>query len=98
MAHYKLRGRGGEIFPALKVPSQCPLSLLFKVRLREGKALGSETGKVLGCGLYSEQRSEVVRNYSMNIGRAACGSMQCNHDRIGRSHRQSCLQSSCSCQ
>jgi hypothetical protein len=34
-------------FPALKVPRQCPLGLLVEVRLREGKALGSEEGKRL---------------------------------------------------
>jgi hypothetical protein len=41
------------IFPhVLKVPRQCPLVLLAKVRLREGKALGSEEGEVLGCGYF----------------------------------------------
>jgi hypothetical protein len=38
-------------FPVLKAPRQCPLVLLIEVRLTEGKALGSEEGKVLGCGL-----------------------------------------------
>jgi hypothetical protein len=38
------------------VPRQCPLVLLVEVRLREGKALGSEKGKALGSGLCYEQR------------------------------------------
>jgi hypothetical protein len=42
---------GGKILfsPVLKVPRQCPLVLPVEVRLREGKALGSEKGKGLGC-------------------------------------------------
>jgi hypothetical protein len=43
----------------MKVPRQCPLFLLVKVILREGKGLGSEKGKVLGCGVCHEQRREV---------------------------------------
>jgi hypothetical protein len=34
-----------KVFPALKVPRQCPFVLLVEVRLKEGKALGSEKGK-----------------------------------------------------
>jgi hypothetical protein len=61
----KLGGRGGERRYIkggghkncldLKVPRQCPLVLLIEVRLRKGKALGSERGKMLGCGLHYEQ-------------------------------------------
>jgi hypothetical protein len=40
---------GQKMFPALKVPRQCPLFLLVEVHLREGKALGSEKVKGLGC-------------------------------------------------
>jgi hypothetical protein len=36
--------RGTDIFPSLNVRRQCPL-VLVGVRLREGKALGSEKGK-----------------------------------------------------
>jgi hypothetical protein len=42
-----LGDRGRKIL-ALKVPRQCPLVLLVEVRLREGKALGSQEGKELG--------------------------------------------------
>jgi hypothetical protein len=35
------------------------LVLLVNVYLRKGKALGSEKGKGLGCGLCYEQRREV---------------------------------------
>jgi hypothetical protein len=35
----------------LKVPRQCPLVLLVEVRLREGKAFGSEEGEGLECVL-----------------------------------------------
>jgi hypothetical protein len=38
-------GEGGELFPALKVPRQCPLVLPVAVRSRVGKALGSVEGK-----------------------------------------------------
>jgi hypothetical protein len=51
---------GGEkIYPALKVPSQCPLVLLVEASLREGKALGNGEGKGIGIGLYCGQRNEV---------------------------------------
>jgi hypothetical protein len=50
--HYILKGE--EIFPALKVPRQCPL-VLVEVRLGEGKALGSGRNNGLGCGLCYEQ-------------------------------------------
>jgi hypothetical protein len=39
----------------VKVPRQCLLVLVVEVRLREGKALGSEKGKGLGCGVCFEQ-------------------------------------------
>jgi hypothetical protein len=39
-------------FPALKVPMQCLLVLLVHIRLREGKALGSEKVKRLRNELY----------------------------------------------
>jgi hypothetical protein len=37
-----------ENCPALKVPRQCLLIPLVKVRYREGKTLGIEQGKALG--------------------------------------------------
>jgi hypothetical protein len=43
---------GGNDLPTLEVPRQCPLVLLAEVRLREGKAIGSEEGKALGSGLF----------------------------------------------
>jgi hypothetical protein len=43
----------------LKVPRQCLLVLLVEICLKEGKALGSEEGKGLKCGLCYEQRREV---------------------------------------
>jgi hypothetical protein len=49
------KGRGHRNCPGLKVPRQCPLILLVEVRLREGKALGSEKGEGLKCGLCYEQ-------------------------------------------
>jgi hypothetical protein len=52
-AHFKWRI---EMFPGLKFPRQCPLVLLIKVGLREGKAFGSEKGKGVGWGLCYEQR------------------------------------------
>jgi hypothetical protein len=36
-----------NFFPASKVPRQCPFVLLVELRLREGKALDSDEGKVL---------------------------------------------------
>jgi hypothetical protein len=44
---------------ALNVSRQCPLILRVDVRLREGKVLGNEKGKGLGCELCYEQRKEV---------------------------------------
>jgi hypothetical protein len=46
------------VLPVLKVSRQCPLVLLIEEKLREGKTLGSEKGKVLGSGLPCEQRRE----------------------------------------
>jgi hypothetical protein len=37
---------------------QCPFILPTEVRLRKGKAIGSEEGKELGNGLRYEQRKE----------------------------------------
>jgi hypothetical protein len=45
-----VRGLGRKCFPALKVPRQYPLVLSTKIRLREGKVVGSEEGKGLGSG------------------------------------------------
>jgi hypothetical protein len=53
MRHYHLRG--GDI-PVLRVHRQCPLVILVKLRLRQGKALGSEEGKVSGSGHCYEQQ------------------------------------------
>jgi hypothetical protein len=52
VTRYNTVNGGKKIFsPVLKVPRQCPHALLVEVRLREGKAYGSENGKRLGCGL-----------------------------------------------
>jgi hypothetical protein len=56
--------RGQKHFTALKVPRQCPLVLLVGVGLRKGKALGSEKGKMLGCGLSCDQRKEVEPDFT----------------------------------
>jgi hypothetical protein len=40
-----------NIFSASKVPGQCPFVLVVEVNWWEGKALGSEYNKWLGCGL-----------------------------------------------
>jgi hypothetical protein len=55
---HKVTFERGEVFPDFKVLRQCPFFLLIKLRLREGKALGSEEGKGLGSGLCCEQRKE----------------------------------------
>jgi hypothetical protein len=54
-----LRGEEQKNVPALKVPRLYPLVLLVEVRLRPGKALGSEKCSGLGCGLCCEQRRGV---------------------------------------
>jgi hypothetical protein len=41
-------GRRNKLPPALKILRQYSLVLLVQLRWREGKALGSEQGKVLG--------------------------------------------------
>jgi hypothetical protein len=51
-------GVEAEHFPVFKAPRQCPLVLLVEEYLREGKALGSEKGKVLGSGHCYEQSRE----------------------------------------
>jgi hypothetical protein len=56
---YILRREGNKKFSALKVPRQCPLVFLVEERLREGKVLGSEKVKGLGCELRYGQRREV---------------------------------------
>jgi hypothetical protein len=38
-------GRGKQQFTGFKVPRQCLLALQAKVRLSDGKALGSEPGE-----------------------------------------------------
>jgi hypothetical protein len=43
----------------VKVPRYSPLALLVHVRLRRGKAVGSEEGKKLGSRFYYEQMKEV---------------------------------------
>jgi hypothetical protein len=48
----------GHIFPALKVPRQCPFFLLIEVDSREGKSLGSKEGEGLGCGFCYDQWGE----------------------------------------
>jgi hypothetical protein len=64
----------------LKVPRQFPFVLLVEVLLRQGKGLGSEVGKELGCGHRYAQRREFELgftaydcNFNINIGSgAAC--------------------------
>jgi hypothetical protein len=46
---------GGEHFPSLKVPRQCPLVHLVKAGRREDKALESEEGKALRSELCYKQ-------------------------------------------
>jgi hypothetical protein len=43
----------------LKVPRQCPLTLVLEVQFGEGKALRSEEGNALGSELGYGQRKEV---------------------------------------
>jgi hypothetical protein len=57
MAHNIFRGEERGKFSRFQGSQAVPAR--SSVRLREGKGLGSETGKVLGCGLYSEQRREI---------------------------------------
>jgi hypothetical protein len=78
----------------LKVPGQCPLVFLKEVRSREGKAVGSEEGKVLGSGHHCEQRREVEpgfccrQNLDINVERATLGR---NFDvNIGRAAYEAC--------
>jgi hypothetical protein len=45
----------------------------MEVRLREGKVVGSEKGKALGCGLCYEQRREALLriigiNFDLTLG------------------------------
>jgi hypothetical protein len=49
--NFRERERNKYFLPVFKVPGQCPLALLVEVRLRDDKALESETGKPLGSGL-----------------------------------------------
>jgi hypothetical protein len=53
------KGRSISYSPALKLPRPCSLILLVNVSLREGKAVGSEKGKVLWCELCYEQRRSI---------------------------------------
>jgi hypothetical protein len=62
----KLRGetlyfRGEKHIAASKVSR---LVLLVEISLREGKSVGLEKGKVLGCGLFYDQRREVEPGFS----------------------------------
>jgi hypothetical protein len=43
---------------ALKLPNLCPLVLLLKVTRRQGRALESEEGKVIGIGLFDYASEE----------------------------------------
>jgi hypothetical protein len=56
--HNERNGIGG-ILPTLKVPSQYSFVLLVELRLKEGKALGSEGHKGLGIRFCYEQRKGV---------------------------------------
>jgi hypothetical protein len=57
---------------ALKVPRQCPFVLLVEIRLRDGKALGSEKGKGLGSGFVirreEKRREEKTREEERREG------------------------------
>jgi hypothetical protein len=43
---------------ALKLPNLCPLLLLVKVTCRQGRALESEEGKMIGSGLFGYASEE----------------------------------------
>jgi hypothetical protein len=65
---------GRQNFPALNVPSQCPLVLPVKIYWRRGRALGREGDKALGNGLCYEYRREVdqspfYRNFHVSVRR-----------------------------
>jgi hypothetical protein len=53
--HFIVAGRRREASFYWKVLRQCIPVLLVKIRFREGKAWGSEKGKVLGYGLCYQQ-------------------------------------------
>jgi hypothetical protein len=58
-------GQEKEIFPPfLKAPKQCLLLSLVEVRLKEGKALGSEK-VVLACEVGCDNRREVEPGLSI---------------------------------
>jgi hypothetical protein len=60
--HCTLKGGGETIFPAMKVPRQCPLVLLVEVHLRDDKIFLSEEGEGFGSGLCCEQWLYRVRS------------------------------------
>jgi hypothetical protein len=72
------KGSGQKNCPASKVTRQYPFLFLVEVRLREGKALGSEegTGLEMGFGMsrgknLSRRFTAYDRDFDMNIGRAS---------------------------
>jgi hypothetical protein len=56
-------GKRQKHSPTLKVFSQYPLAILLQESLREGKALGSEEGKVLSKRLCCEQSKEAEQGF-----------------------------------
>jgi hypothetical protein len=65
---------GKQIWPILKVPSQCSLFLLVEVCWKEGKALGNEGGKALGSGhlRLSAQERNLLRYFLRSELRRQC--------------------------
>jgi hypothetical protein len=60
------KGRGTGIFPALKVPRQCPLVLLVEVNLRKGKASEKVKGWNVDCIM---SRGEKFSKCNHSVGR-----------------------------
>jgi hypothetical protein len=50
---------GDKSVSICKISRLCPVVLWTDLRLREGEALGSEEGKMLGSGFHEEQRKRV---------------------------------------
>jgi hypothetical protein len=72
------KGSGQKMCPVWKVPRQYLLLFLVEVRLREGKALGSEGGTGLEMGFGMSRGKNLSRcfaaydgNFDINIGRAS---------------------------
>jgi hypothetical protein len=69
---FSLGRKGKTNFPPLKICRQCPVFPVVERCLREGKSLGSEKGKGLGCGNCYEHRTEaelMTGSFDFNVGR-----------------------------